>query len=251
MENTELEKENTQETATPSEKPKKKPKKWLKVLRWVFTALVLIVLVFCVVTVVQVKSAKKPFIFGYATYYVLTGSMEPVIHVGDVIIDEKVSSISDLKEGDIITYIGKEGEFAGKTVTHKIVRIDGDKIVTKGVAAKVVKEDPPITFNDVIGRYVKTSSFLTTVYMVFTSKYGFLLIVFIPLMILLIMQVVNFRRACRMDKDGKLPEEKSAEEIKEQAVKEKEEEIKRKAIEDYLASKKRIEQAQRDKNNGK
>ena len=49
-----------------------------------------------------------------------------------------------------------------------------------------------------------------------------------------------------MDKDGKMPEEKSAEEIKEQAVKEKEEEIKRKAIEEYLASKKRIEKASKE-----
>ena len=70
-------------------------------------------------------------------------------------------------------------------------------------------------------------------------------------MILLVVQIVNFRRACRMDKDGKLPEEKTAEEIKKEALKEKEEEIKRKAIEDYLASKKRIEQAERDSKNKK
>lgn len=235
----------TQSAETTKESAPKTQKTWKKVLRVIFTVLVIVVLAFCVIVVVQVKSAKKPFIFGYATFYVLTGSMEPVIHVGDVIIDEKVDSIDDLEVGDIITYYGKEGEFAGKTVTHKIQRIEGNKIVTRGVSTMSIKDDPAITFDDVVGRYVKTSSFLTTVYLVFTSKYGFLLIVFIPLIILLVIQIVNFRRACRMDDDGKLPEEKTEEEIKAKAVKEKEDEIKRKAIEEYLASKKRIEEAQR------
>lgn len=244
----ELNKELEKQPSAAAEPPAKKPKKWKKIVGWILTAILIVILIFCVVVAVQVKAAKKPFIFGYAAYYVLTGSMEPVIHVGDVIIDEQVDSIDDLKVGDIVTYRGKEGEFAGKTVTHKIMRIEGDKIVTKGVSTMSIKEDPAITFDDVIGRYVKTSSFLTTVYMAFTSKYGFLFIVFIPLLILLIVQIVNFRRACRMDKDGKLPEEKSEEEVKAQAVKEKEDEIKRKAIEEYLASKKRIEEAQRDKN---
>ena len=242
--------ENTTENAPSDAANKKKPKKWKKIVGTIFTVVVIVVLVFCVVVAVQVKSSKKPFIFGYATFFVVSGSMEPVIHVGEVIIDEKVDSIEDLQVGDIITYQGKEGEFKGKTVTHKITRIEGDTIVTKGVSQQSIKEDPAITFDDVVGRYVKTSSFLTTVYMAFTSKYGFLFIVFIPLLILLIIQIVNFRRACRMDKDGKLPEEKTAEEVKEQAVKEKEDEIKRKAIEEYLASKKRIEKAERD-NRGK
>ena len=234
----------TEQAAAP------KKKKWKKIVGGIFTALVVLVLVFCIVIVVQVKRSNKPFFFGYGTYFVLTGSMEPTIHVGDVIIVEKVDSIEDLTAmEDIVTYHGKEGEFAGKTVTHRIVKIDGDTIVTKGDSTMSIKEDPAITFDDVIGRYVRTSSFLTTVYSIFTSKYGFLFIVIIPLLILLAVQIINFRRACKMDKDGKMPEEKSAEEVKAQAVKEKEEEIKRKAIEDYLASKKRIEKAQKDKKN--
>ena len=69
---------------------------------------------------------------------------------------------------------------------------------------------------------------------------------FIPLLALLVVQIVNFRRACRMDKDGKMPEEKTEEEIKQQAIKEKEEELKRKAVEEYLASRKRIERAEKE-----
>ncbi len=232
-----------------SEKGKKPPKKWKKVAGWILTALLVLALIFAVILVVQVKSSNMPFIFGYATFYVVSGSMEPTIHVGEVILIERVNSPDELKKGDIITFHGKGGSLEGKIVTHRIVSdgvVDG-KITTCGDANHGIA-DEPITYNDVIGRYVRTSAVLTTAYAVFTSKYGFLFIVFIPLIILLIVQIVNFRRACRMDKDGKLPEEKSAEEIKAEAVKEKEAEIKRKAVEEYLASKKRIEEAQRDKN---
>ena len=232
-----------------SEKGKKPPKKWKKVAGWILTALLVLALIFAVILVVQVKSSNMPFIFGYATFYVVSGSMEPTIHVGEVILIERVKSPDELKKGDIITFHGKGGSLEGKIVTHRIVSdgVVGGKITTCGDANYGIA-DEPITYNDVIGRYVRTSAVLTTAYAVFTSKYGFLFIVFIPLIILLIVQIVNFRRACRMDKDGKLPEEKSAEEIKAEAVKEKEAEIKRKAVEEYLASKKRIEEAQRDKN---
>lgn len=222
----------------------KKPKKGNKAVSWILTVLLIAVFLFCGVVAVRTLVLKKPFIFGYGVFYVLTGSMEPEIHVGDVIVDKQVDSIADLKEGDIITYRGKEGEFKGKTVTHKIMRIEGDTIVTKGVSTMSIKEDPAITFDDVIGKYVKTSAFLTFIYKVFTNKIGFFVIIFIPLVILLIVQIVNFAKACRMGKDGKTPAEKTEAELRDEAIKEKEEEIKRKAIEEYLASKKRIKDAE-------
>ena len=239
-----LQEQTPEVSAAPAKKPSKK---WKKIVGGVLTAILIVVLVICVVTVIRVKSSKKPFMFGYATYFVVSGSMDPTIKVGEIILVEKVQNPEDLKKDDIITYVGREGTFAGKVVTHRIVSegVQDGKITTCGDANHGVA-DPPIVFEQVIGRYVKTSMFLTTVYKAFTSKWGFLFIVFIPLMILLVVQIVNFRRACRMDKDGRLPEEKTEEEIKQQAVKEREEEIKRKAVEEYLASKKRIEKAQRE-----
>ena len=236
-----------QESVTTKENPPQTTKKWKKIVGGILTALLVIVLIICVVFVVQTKVAKKPFLFGKAVYFVVSASMEPTIKVGEVIIVEKVSDPDDLKKDDIITYHGKEGSFAGKVVTHRIISegvVDG-KITTCGDANHGIS-DPPITYDDVIGRYVKTSAFLTGAYKAFTNKYGFLFIIFIPLLALLVVQIVNFRRACRMDKDGKMPEEKTEEEIKQQAIKEKEEELKRKAVEEYLASRKRIERAEKE-----
>lgn len=94
--------------------------------------------------------------------------MKPVYNVGDVIIEKEVSP-SDLKVGDDITYLGREGDFAGKIVTHRIQKIekaeDGTyKIVTKGVAN--VLEDPEITDAQIQGKVlykIRTLSFLSNV----------------------------------------------------------------------------------------
>ena len=151
----------------------------------------------------------------------------------------------------LVTFVSG-AQYNGRVVTHRIVSegVENGYITTRGDNGLTnFKDDDPTPYKNVIGKYVKTSRALTFIYTVFTSKYGFLLLVFIPLMILLVVQIVNFRRACRMDKDGKLPEEKTAEEIQEQAEKEKkekEDEIKRKAVEEYLASKKRIEKASKE-----
>ncbi len=229
----------------------KKRSKIKKIVGGFFTAIVVVTLVFFLVVLVINKATNKPYVFGYATYTIVSGSMEPKLEIGDVILVKKVNSLDDLKVGDIITYHGRQGDLAGKTVTHQILRIEGDKIVTRGIAKWVTSEDPAITFNDVIGKYARKSGFLTVIYALFLNKYGFLFIIIIPLLILLVVQIVNFRRACKMDKEGRSPVEQSAEEVKQNTIKEKEDEIRRKAIEEYLASKKRIEQAGQKKKNDK
>ena len=228
------------------EKAPTPPKKWKTVLGWILTVVLILAIGFGILILVQVKKENKPLVFGIGAYYVVSGSMDPTIKVGEIILIRKVKGEDDLQKGDIITFHGKGGNLQGKTVTHRIISdgVVAGKITTCGDANHGIA-DTPITYDDVIGKYVKTSTVLTTVYAAFKSKYGFLFIVFIPLLILLIIQIVNFRRACKMDDDGRMPEDKTEEEIKQEAVKEKEAEIKRKAVEEYLASKKRIEEAQK------
>ena len=256
----ETEKQNAPASASTDAPQEKSKPKWKKVVSIVLTVILVAFLVGGLVLVIQTKRTGAPFLFGYATYYVVSPSMEPTIMTNDVIIVKKLDDSTSLKVGDIVTYRAAAGAFenlpAGTPVTHRIIKIDGEKITTQGDNRSVApRADIPISRKDVLGTYVRTSGFLSglygPLYKVFSSKYGFLFLVFIPLLILLGVQIFNFRRACRMDKDGKMPEEKTAEEIKEQAVKEKEAEIKRKAIEDYLASKKRLEKAAKEKNGAK
>ncbi len=75
------------------------------------------------------------FVPDYNLYLVRSGSMEPAIHVGDLIITGPVNGplSRELAPGTVITY-----QHSGELVTHRSLSIDGPAIVTKGDAV----EDP-------------------------------------------------------------------------------------------------------------
>ena len=77
-------------------------------------------------------------------YKVKTGSMEENIHTGDYILIYKKK---DYKVGDIVTY-QKEGYH----VTHRIIEINGNKVITKGDANNTPDEE--ISINSIIGKVI-------------------------------------------------------------------------------------------------
>ncbi len=85
--------------------------------------------------------------FGYAV--VVSGSMEPNIHVNDVLIFQAHRK-EEYKPGDVVLYIRGEGTPDEMLISHRITSIDGDTLVTKGDAN--MAEDPPIAFTQVVGR---------------------------------------------------------------------------------------------------
>ncbi|HLQ32965.1 MAG TPA: signal peptidase I [Chloroflexota bacterium] len=75
-----------------------------------------------------------PPLLKYQTYVVLSGSMEPAIHVGSVIV-ATAADPNALQVGDVITYVRPGDQ---ENVTHRIVEIkgmaSGRSFVTKGDA---------------------------------------------------------------------------------------------------------------------
>ena len=78
------------------------------------------------------------------TAVVISRSMWPVLDRGDLILI-KGATREEIEVGTILIF--RHG--AGITI-HRVIRLDGDTIVTKGDANN--KEDEPITFDDVVGR---------------------------------------------------------------------------------------------------
>ena len=81
----------------------------------------------------------------YNTYFVLSESMKPALNMGDMVITVPVNG--QLRPGEIITY-----ERDNELITHRVLSVDGDKLVTKGDAV----EDPDpwsVTLSDVKGSY--------------------------------------------------------------------------------------------------
>lgn len=80
-------------------------------------------------------SVTAPYVFGSRSLTVLSGSMEPALHVGDVVVVEKVLPL-DVRVGDIVTF--RDPADASRLITHRVrgIDVDGRNVgfVTKGDA---------------------------------------------------------------------------------------------------------------------
>ena len=146
---------------------------------------------------------ETPSVFGYSFYYVLTESMEPEINSGEMIIGKETAP-EDLQVGDVITYKGETGDLYGKIITHEIVEIKDGIVTTKGVANDL--PDPPINSSQILSKYVATVPLAGKLFSAINSKYGFIFLIVIPLVLLIANEVANIVKAVKEDKEEHLSE---------------------------------------------
>lgn len=110
---------------------------------WGVVSLILVILV--VIMAVFLLGSR---ILGYRVFNILTGSMEPLYSVGDLIYVKDVDPTT-IKPGDVITFLLNEDEVVA---THRAVRIDAQKehIYTKG-DRNDAEDATPVHFNNVVG----------------------------------------------------------------------------------------------------
>lgn len=114
-----------------------------------FLVLVITVLIlFSLYKIISIKFLHKPYsnIFGYTTFEIATGSMEPTLNVKDIII---VKITKDVKENDIVTY--KEND---DLITHRVISVGENTIVTKGDANN--SEDVNVKKENIVGKLACT-----------------------------------------------------------------------------------------------
>ena len=85
---------------------------------------------------------QLPKLLGMAQIIVVSGSMEPAIQVGDMLV---IREQDRYQHGDIITY--RSGQ---NLITHRVISVDGTDLVTQGDANNVA--DEPITLSQVEGK---------------------------------------------------------------------------------------------------
>lgn len=105
-----------------------------------------IIIIGLLYSIIQQNITEKKYtnLFGYTFLEVLTGSMSGTIEIGDGVL---VKLTSDIQEEDIIVY--KKGE---SLITHRFIKTEDDKLITKGDANNV--QDEPITKEDIIGKVI-------------------------------------------------------------------------------------------------
>lgn len=210
---------------------KKAVKITVNILAW-------IVLVFALLITLIVFSSEKnngvSNIFGYMPLTVESDSMSPTFKKGDMILCKEIDDVNDLKKDDVITFWTI---IDGKRVknTHRIVEVnnvDGSvSFITRG-DNNSADDDVPAYSSDIIGKWteVKISGFGKVLDFLKTKK-GFFICIIIPLAVFFLFELYKFIATLIEVKNG----DKSAQLD--------EEEIKRRAIEEYLAEKKKSEEA--------
>jgi signal peptidase len=216
----------------------------LNVLIWAFVILSLLITI--LVFSAQSSEDGVPSIFGNSLITISSDSMSPIYEKGDLVFMEKLDDegIDNLKAGDIITFrapidLDNDG-MSGDLNTHRIVEVlDGqNRYVTKGDhnPGKDNEGDTPYTVHksDIIGICTEDDKIggLGDVITFLRSSLGFFLCIVLPLILFFLYELYNFISIIVSERAKKA----AAEGIDE-------EEIKKRAIEEYLAA-----QAEKEKN---
>ena len=107
---------------------------------------------------VNTTHGKAVKVFGKSVLQVVTGSMEPSLHVGDFIIIETVDTAT-LREGDIISYYSEQSDIYGKLVTHRISAVNEDGTFTTFGDANPVADELAVRPDQIVGRYTGKARF--------------------------------------------------------------------------------------------
>lgn len=152
------------------------------VLIALYQILVIIALILTMVIVLQKVSNSNKSIGGYRIFRVITGSMEPEYEVGEVVISKQVDP-NDIKIGDDIVYLGKNGEYSGKIIMHNVIGIDKNEdgkltFHAKGLNDNSI-EDPKIKEEQIYGIVKYKSAILTLLYNCATNIYSVFFIIIV------------------------------------------------------------------------
>jgi signal peptidase len=141
--------------------------KIFKIFYYLFIAAIVAVILLLLASILPIPGGVKVFV-------VQSGSMEPAIKTGSVVV---VKSSSDYKVSDTITF-GPYSKIKPPT-THRIAEIKDGNYITKGDANNA--PDPrTVAKRDIIGKAVFSVPYLG--YAVATAKqpYGFIILILIP-----------------------------------------------------------------------
>jgi len=178
-------------------------------------------------------------LFGYMPFSIQTQSMEPTIKAGDVVIGKEVD-FNTLKEGDIITYWTTVDEQKILN-THRITKVISNgkgsvpSFKTKGDNNQI-EDEYTVAAADIVAKYNSKISGLCKAVDLLETQKGFFICIVLPLILFFLYKLYHFIKVLVTVKQEKAG-----------LSKEDEEELKKKAVEEYLAKQKEEQEASEEK----
>lgn len=146
----------------------------MKVLKIIGKFILCLILIFFIL--LNIFSMNNKSLFGFRIYRVISGSMQPALQIGDVIIVKKSNNYS---ERDIITYSN-----GLTTITHRIIAINNDEVITKGDANEV--DDKPINKEQIVGKFFFRISNFSLFSIILSKNVIYLIMIFLLVLIFLL-----------------------------------------------------------------
>ena len=134
--------------------------------------------------VALILAVALPLAFGARPHTVLTGSMEPSIAAGDVVINARISPL-DARIGDVVTF--RDPEDQSRLITHRVQRIrrSGSHLwfITQGDANNTT-ERWRIAADGELGRVAYAIPWIGHVAVLAHTPWGLALLLVVPLLLL-------------------------------------------------------------------
>ena len=180
---------------------KQKTKKVFGAIGRVFSiALIVLEVIIIIFLVISKAQGTPPTLFGHQMYFIRTGSMSPYLEPGDVIISKKYDGGELIagKDGDVVTFYGNMNGNV-ELITHRVIEVDGDTVITQGDFNNIA--DNPITKDDIEAVMVHKAVVIDKVYKVISTTWGFWLLIFAPIAILIVSEIVSLAKELKKEKD--------------------------------------------------
>lgn len=174
-----------------------KQKKIKKILKYILYPIAIFIVI-CAIDIIYQKTVKKEKninLFGFRPYIVLSGSMEPNLQVGDMVVSKKVSE-EKVEIGDIITFEDENGA----TITHRVVNViikDGKRLYQTKGDNNNTKDIGLISIENIKGKYTFKISKVGRIITQLINPTGLILIVLVITIVYINTSKKNDRKVAR------------------------------------------------------
>lgn len=181
-------------------------KKLSKIINYTLTVFLILVLAFAAyVFVVVFRSGPThvPSVFGYSFLRVATGSMEPTIPTGSLIIVRKTAPEA-VRTGDVICFYSEDPSIEGIPNTHRVVAVEGsgDNLVFTTQGDAIDMADPyPVHADHLVGVFLKALQ-IGKALDVIHSPVFFFFVLLVPLSVVIVFEVLRVKRLAQKEKPG-------------------------------------------------
>lgn len=162
---------------------------------WIVKAVNILGLMFLLICVYFIVSSRftggSPQAFGYQFMTILSGSMEPEIDRGSVILVKSIKNPAVLREGDVITFHSPRDQ--RQLITHRIADINEEgthlEFITKG-DANFKPDARPLSADLVVAKYHGiTFPYLGHMVEFMKSKWGVIIFLVIPALYMVVSNI--------------------------------------------------------------